>query len=66
MPPRYLTVAQVAERLGVSRRRVVALVKVGRFPHAEKPARDWLIPVKDVEAFERQPPGRPRKGAPNA
>jgi len=52
-----LTTKQVAQRLGVSKRTVNNLVNRGRFPGAYKLDPDsvnspWLIPTKEVEAFE--------------
>jgi excisionase family DNA binding protein len=44
----YLTARQIAEKWGISLRRVQALLKDGRIPGAIKPSRDWLIP-KDAE-----------------
>lgn len=53
-----LTVKQVAERLHVSGEKVRQMVNEGRFPHAYKldalkETSPFLIPAKDVAAFER-------------
>jgi excisionase family DNA binding protein len=57
-----LTTAQAAERLGVSPRRVVALITAGRLP-AAKFGRDWVIREADLAAVQRLPQGWP-KGRP--
>ena len=55
-----LTVEQVAGILNVSRRRVYALIRAGRLK-AEKPGRDWVVAVADVDAvLTRRTRGAPR------
>lgn len=60
-----LTTAQAAAILGVSPRRVLALIESGRLP-AQKVGRDWIIQESDLEAVkdrrEGWPKGKPRKG----
>lgn len=56
----FLTTNQVAEKLGVSLRRVQALVTSGRLP-AQKIGRDYLIREKDLKLVEERKVGRPRK-----
>lgn len=56
----YLNTAATARELGVSKRRVQALINSGRLP-ARKLARDWLILRVDVELVRERRPGRPRK-----
>ena len=51
-----------AERLGVSRDRVLALIHAKRLP-ATKLGRDWFINPKDLAKVKDRKPGRPRKGA---
>lgn len=54
-----LTSREVADRLGVSPRRVTALAKsrtVGR-----QVGRDWLFSENDIAALQDRRPGRPRK-----
>lgn len=54
-----LTSGEVAERLGISRRRVTELAKsrgVGT-----QVGRDWLFSENDVAAMRDRKPGRPRK-----
>lgn len=56
----YLTTAQVAERLGLSRRQVQTLIKGGALP-ATKFGRDHQIRPEDVEALLPRPkPGWPK------
>ncbi len=55
-----LTTKEVAERLGVSVRRVHALIHAGRLP-AEKYGRDYLINENDLNLVAERKPGRPRK-----
>jgi excisionase family DNA binding protein len=46
--------AQAAQVLGITRRRVNALIKEGRLP-ATKLGRDWAIGQDDLEAFAKLP-----------
>jgi len=55
-----LTTPQVAERLGVTVRRVQALIKAGRLP-SQQYGRDHLIKEKDLAFVAERKPGRPRK-----
>lgn len=55
---KLLTVDQAADELGVTPRRVRALIKAERLA-AEKVGRDWLIKPKDLEAVRDRKPGRP-------
>lgn len=55
-----LTTNGVAERLGVTIKRVQALIRAGRLP-AEKVGRDYLIKEKDLKLVANRKPGRPRK-----
>lgn len=65
MDERLVTTLEAAVRLGVSLRRVQALIKGGRLA-AVKMGRDWLVREGDLEAFARLPrevgwpKGRPR------
>jgi len=58
----FLTVKQVAEREGLSTRRVRVLASQGRFPGAVKVGRDWLLPVASVEAWLQKDRDRRFKG----
>jgi excisionase family DNA binding protein len=57
-----LTTPQVAERLGVTVRRVQALIKEGRLP-SQQFGRDHLIKERDLKLVENRKPGRPPKQA---
>jgi excisionase family DNA binding protein len=57
-----LTTKDVAEKLGVSVRRVHALIQAERLP-AQKYGRDYLINEKDIKLVEERKPGRPKKGS---
>ena len=60
--PRFLTVAQVQEELGLGRWAVLALLRKGRLP-AFKAGGRWLVERDDLEAFiEREK--RRRAGEP--
>jgi excisionase family DNA binding protein len=54
----FLTTKQVAERLGITPRRVQALVTAGRLP-AQKIGRDYLIKEADLKLVEIRKVGRP-------
>lgn len=53
-----LTTEGAAERLGISQRRVRALIAQGRIA-AERIGRDWLIDGQRLHLAEHRPPGRP-------
>jgi len=55
---KYLTTDQVGDILGVSGRRVRALIKVGRLP-AQKFGKAWMIDKKDLQKVAIRKPGRP-------
>jgi excisionase family DNA binding protein len=55
-----LTTGQAAERLGVSERRVRAMIKAGRLP-SQRIGRDHLIREEDLKLVANRKPGRPRK-----
>lgn len=56
------TTASAAIELGITRRRVLKLIKLGRLK-AEKFGRDWRIEEADVQALKDSPrkAGRPKK-----
>ena len=56
----YLTTPQVAELLGVTPRRVLALIKDGRLP-SQQFGRDHLIRESDLKLVANRKPGRPRQ-----
>ena len=53
---------EAAERLGITRRRIVALILDGRLT-AQKVGRDYVIDEKDLKLVEDRKPGRPPKAA---
>lgn len=55
-----ITTQQAADKLGLSLRRVQALITAGRLP-ASKVGRDWLIRPQDLAGLVIHPHGRPRK-----
>lgn len=57
-----LTTPQVAERLGVSPRRVLALIEAGRLP-SQQFGRDHLIKESDLKLVAERKVGRPPKEA---
>jgi excisionase family DNA binding protein len=57
---RLLTTADAGKLLGVSSRRVLALIRSGSLK-AEKAGRDWLIDPRDLKAVRVRTPGRPKK-----
>jgi excisionase family DNA binding protein len=57
-----LTTEESAERLGVTKRRVQAMIRDGRLP-AEKMGRDWFIREEDLALVADRKPGRPTQFA---
>jgi len=55
-----ITTIQAAEKLGVSQRRVIALIEQEKLP-AEKFANVYMIDEKDLELVKDRKPGRPTK-----
>lgn len=58
---RMLTTPEVAERLGISTRRVLALIHSGRLP-SQQFGRDHLVKESNLRLVEDRKTGRPRKG----
>jgi excisionase family DNA binding protein len=56
----FLTTKQAAEKLGITPRRVQALIEVGKLP-AQKFGRDYMIKEKDLKLVEDRKVGRPKK-----
>jgi len=52
-----ITTKEAALELGITPRRVQALIKSGRLP-AEKIGRDWIIDHKNLELVRVRLPGR--------
>ena len=55
-----LSTAQVADRLGVTRRDVQALIKKGKIP-AQQVGRAYVVEEADLATYTRDPRGRPAK-----
>ena len=55
---KFLTTADAADKLGVSQRRVLALIKDGRLP-AQRLGRDHLIEEASLNLVKDRKPGRP-------
>jgi excisionase family DNA binding protein len=55
-----LTTKEAAERLGVTPRRVLAMIQAEQLP-ADKLGRDYLIQEKNLKLVESRKVGRPRK-----
>jgi excisionase family DNA binding protein len=58
----FITTKEVAEKLGVSMRRVTALIKEGRLP-SQQIGREHLIKESDLELVRERKIGRPAKKA---
>lgn len=56
----FLTTKEVAEKLGITIRRVQALVTSGRLP-AVKFGRDYMIKENDLRLVKDRKVGRPKK-----
>ena len=56
----FLTTKQAAEKLGITPRRVQALIEAERLP-AQKFGRDYMIREKDLKLVEERKVGRPKK-----
>lgn len=57
---KILTTKEAAERLGVTVRRVSALIEAGRLP-AARFGRAYMIKESDLKLVEDRSPGRPSK-----
>lgn len=55
-----LTTKQAADALGITPRRVIALIKAGHLK-ATRVGRDWLIKPSALAAVAERKPGRPKK-----
>jgi excisionase family DNA binding protein len=55
-----LTTNEAAEKLGISRRRVLALIKAKRLP-ADKFGDVYMIDEKDLDLVKDRKAGRPKK-----
>jgi excisionase family DNA binding protein len=52
------TTTKAADLLGVTRRRVLSMIAEHKL-YAEKPGRDWLIPMTSIKKVMQRKPGRP-------
>jgi excisionase family DNA binding protein len=57
---RLLSTTEVAERLGITRHAVIALIKRGSLP-AQKFGVNWIVQEKDLELVKNRKVGRPKK-----
>jgi excisionase family DNA binding protein len=55
-----LTTSEAAAKLGVSKRRVIALIETGKLP-AERFGNAYVINEADLKLVEDRKPGRPPK-----
>ena len=58
--PGFLTMHEVAERLGIVHSGVARYVRIGKLPSVVV-GQQKLIPEKSLEMFDKQPVGRPPK-----
>lgn len=61
----FLTTQQVADELGVTKARVIAMIRAGRL-HAEKVGIQYLVKPADVDKVRDRKAGRPPKSKPDA
>ncbi len=59
-----LTTAEAAAMLGVTEIRIRKLCQDGRMGYKVRRDGTWIIPLRDVERFERRKAGRPKKEPP--
>src|SRR5207249_10693198 len=62
--PGYLSIKDAAKRLGLADRTVYGYIEESRL-RAYKAAGGFMIPIEEIEKFERNPSGRPRKNTPS-
>jgi excisionase family DNA binding protein len=54
-----LSTAEAAEMLGISPRRMRALLEEGRVREAKHVGRAWVVPSESLDALRDRKPGRP-------
>jgi excisionase family DNA binding protein len=59
----YISTTDAAEKLGITRQRVLQLIESGRLP-ASLFANVYMIREADLKLIADRPPGRPPKSAP--
>lgn len=57
---RSTTTKGAANTLGVTNRRIRALIKAGKLK-ATKNGRDWIIEEREIEKIRNRPNGRPKQ-----
>jgi excisionase family DNA binding protein len=57
---KYISTSTAAQELGITQRRVLALIKAGRLPSMQL-GREHLIKTKDLELVRVRKPGRPKQ-----
>jgi excisionase family DNA binding protein len=60
----YISTTDAAEKLGITRQRVLQLIESGRLP-ASLFANVYMIREADLKLIETRTPGRPPKSAPS-
>lgn len=58
-PSALIDTAEAAQRLGISRRRVLALIEAGRLPAHRIGERVWSIKLRDLAKVAVRTPGWP-------
>ena len=54
----YLTTTEIAEKWGITRRRIVVLCNEGRIKGAIQKGSMWLIPENAVKPFDKRRKGK--------
>jgi excisionase family DNA binding protein len=57
---KYLSPAEVAERLGITEQAVTRLCREGQIPGAIAPSATWRIPAASVRRIPKRGKGRPK------
>lgn len=63
MAAEFISAAEAAKALGVSKRRVLALIGAGRL-RATRVGQAYVIRARDLDAVRVRKPGKPRKENP--
>lgn len=58
----FITTKEAADELGITMRRVTALIEAGRLPSMQV-GREHLIKREDLKLVRERKPGRPKKKA---
>lgn len=54
------SIAETAEKIGLSIPRIQVLCRQGRFPGAIKVGRAWVVPESAIQGYTPGQPGRPK------